>query len=352
MTALALKAPDTANEPPRLAVTGLVRACAAKAIAALDGTSAAGMLQRTWPRDNFAELIIRAPVSPTDLSSPLTRAIMPSFLAALAPASAAASLFATGLRLSFDGAGEINVPTIIADPSYAAFTGSAAPIPVAQVLLEPLITLTPHKIDVIVVLTNEMVRSSNVEAFMRDALIRSAALALDFVLFDANAASSARPAGLRNGIAALTPSPAPEALSALINDIETLNGAVAAVTPTHPIFVMSMRRVLTAELLSPHGLAPLQLFGTRALAGTTDMIALSPDALVSVAGVMPEISIVKDASLHMATPAADIVDSPGTVAAPVRSLFQTDCTAIKVRLPVSWGLRTPQGVAWLTASHW
>jgi len=352
MTALALKTPETTNEPPRLAVTGLVRACAAAAIASLDGTSVAGTLQRNWSRDNFADLIVRAPVSPIDLSSPLTRTIMPSFLAALAPASAAASLFATGLRLSFDGAGQINIPTIIADPNYASFAGSGAPIQITQGFVEPLITLTPYKIDAIVVLTNEMVRSSNVEAFMRDALICSTALALDFAFFDSTPASSARPAGLRSGIAAASASAAPDPLAALIDDIETLNGGVVAVTPTHPVFIMSIRRVLTAQLLSLHGLAPLQLFGTYALAGTKDMIALSSDAIVSVAGVMPEISVVKEATLHMAAPALELVDSPGTVVAPSRSLWQTDCTAIKVRLPVSWGLRTPQGVAWLTATHW
>jgi hypothetical protein len=277
---------------------------------------------------------------------------MPSFLAALAPASAAASLFVTGLRLSFDGSGEISVPTIIADPSYASFTADAAPTPVAQPFVEPLVTLAPSKLDVIVVLTNEMVRSSNVEALMRDALIRSTALALDQAFFDSSPASSARPAGMRSGVAALTASPAPDALAALLNDVETLNGAVISVAPVHPIFVMSIRRVLTAQLLSPHGLAPLQLFGTYALAGTKDVIALTPDAIVSVAGTVPEVSVVREASVHVAAPASEVVGSPGTVAAPIRSLYQSDCTAIRVRVPVTWGLRTPQGVAWLSATHW
>jgi hypothetical protein len=352
MTAPAFKIVEKEIETPRLPVTGLVRACAVKAIAALDGSSPLKVLQSSWPRDNFADLIIRAPVSPTDLSSPLVRAIMPAFLATLAPASAAAKLFTSGLRLSFDGAAEINVPTIIANPSVAAFAASAAPRPVAQLFIEPLITLTPHNLDAIVVLTNEMLRSSNVEAFMRDALIRASALALDQAFFDVNPSSNSRPAGVRNGIAALTASPAPDALAALISDIETLNGAVVAVTPMHPVFIMSIKRLLTAQLLSPHGLAPLQTFGTFALANSTDMIALSSDAVVSVAGTLPEISLMKDATLHMAAPALELVDSPGIVAAPSRSLYQSDCTAIRVRLPVSWGLRTPQGVAYLAATHW
>jgi hypothetical protein len=33
---------------------------------------------------------------------------------------------------------------------------------------------------------------------------------------------------------------------------------------------------------------------------------------------------------------------------PERSVWQTDSVAVKVRWPVSWALRDPRGVAWLT----
>jgi hypothetical protein len=42
----------------------------------------------------------------------------------------------------------------------------------------------------------------------------------------------------------------------------------------------------------------------------------------------------------------------GGIAAPASSMFQTDSTALKVRVPVSWALRAPAGMAWLTAANW
>jgi hypothetical protein len=66
--------------------------------------------------------------------------------------------------------------------------------------------LSPDKLAVIAVLSYEMLNGSNAEAMVRDALTRSAPLALDTALFDASASSAARPAGLRNGISALTAS--------------------------------------------------------------------------------------------------------------------------------------------------
>src|SRR5262249_24014557 len=39
----------------------------------------------------------------------------------------------------------------------------------------------------------------------------------------------------------------------------------------------------------------------------------------------------------------------GVLASPTRSAWQTDCMAIKVRLPVTWGLRVEPGLGWLAA---
>jgi hypothetical protein len=49
------------------------------------------------------------------------------------------------------------------------------------------------------------------------------------------------------------------------------------------------------------------------------------------------------------------IGTPGTptvVAAPTRSLWQTDAIGLKVRWPVSWALRDPRGFAWLTPTAW
>jgi len=191
----------------------LTRACASFAIAGLDkGTTPIKALKANWSHDTDAEYLVRSSVVPENISgsaSALRRQIMPDFLAALSPMSSAAKLFRAGLELAFDGAGQIAVPTLFADSSYATFVAEGAPIPVPQGFVEPLVILKPHKLAAIFVMTSEMLRSSNVEALMTDALVRSSALALDAAVFDANPASPARPAGLRYGIPASTASSAP-----------------------------------------------------------------------------------------------------------------------------------------------
>jgi hypothetical protein len=97
------------------------------------------------------------------------------------------------------------VPAFVANVANVGWVDEASPIPVRQlnVLGGPM--LSPDKLAVLAVLSNEMLSGSNAEAMVRDALTRSAALALDQALLDANASTAARPAGLRYGISASKP---------------------------------------------------------------------------------------------------------------------------------------------------
>lgn len=280
---------------------------------------------------------------------PLAQTIVPDFVASLTAQSAAARIFREGLQLSFGRAGQIAVPTLEGDPSFAAFVQEGYPIPVVQAQFEPLTILTPHKLAAVVVLTSEMVQSSNVEALMQDALKRAAGLALDKALLDDVAGDATRPAGLRYGIPPLTASTAPDPVAALMTDIETLHRAVAPVTAGDAIFVMSPTRALMAGLRSQHGLTPLKFIPSPALRGTMIMMAVAPNNIVSAFGDTPEITASRETALHMETaPLPDEMLPTG----PARSLFQTDCVAIKLRLPVSWGVRSSQGVSWLVTSNW
>lgn len=327
-------------------ITSLVRACAASGIAAFERVPASKVVTREWSRDSGAEWLLRAPVEPTDMASApaLARTVVSDLVSTLAGHSAAAKLFNEGLKLSFDSHAEISVPTLEGDSSYASFVAERAPIPVMQGQTAPLVTLTPHKLAAIVVFTHKMVHSSNIEALMLDALKRSIGLALDKVLLDDQPADDARPAGLRHGIAPLTASTAPESGAALMQDIEMCRRAVADVTPTHPIYVMSATRALMAQLRSQHGLQPLTVLGSLALKGTMIMLAITPENIASVLDGAPEISATRDAALQMDTMPSDI--------SALRSMFQTDCVAILIKLPVTWAVRSPKGVAWVVTTNW
>ena len=111
------------------------------------------------------------------------------------------------------------------------------------------------------------------------------------------------------------------------------------------MYVTSLARSLTAQLLLPHGWDEIKHLGCVALRGTTDIMCIAPNALVSVYGTGIEISASREAALQM-----DTVPDPAMT--PSRSTFQTDCVAIKLKLPVTWVLRTPGAISWLTATHW
>jgi len=333
----------------RPSVRSLVRACAATAIAAFERSKPSIVVANTWRADDGAKwLVERAATTSTGLADApgIVQTIMPDFVSTLATASAAAQIFKDGLILSFGRAGQINVPTLLGDPTYAAFVAEGAPVPVAQGKIEPLVNLTPKKLSVIMVMTQEMVRSSNVEALVRDALVRSSGLTLDAVLFDANPADASRPAGLRYNVPPLTASSAANKSDALLDDIETLHLDLEAVTPRHPgIYVMSPTRALMAELRSPHGLDPLTVIGSYAFHGSDIVAAVAPNAIVSVFGDAPEIDVSTESALQM-----DTLPTAGTL--PSASVWQKDSIAIRLRVPVTWALRSAAGLAWLTATGW
>lgn len=335
------------------AVKSLTRACAAAAISAFGREAPNRVIAREWSDDANAQWLMRAATSPTDIGTApaIVRTLVPDFVAALAGQSAAARIFQDSLQLAFGDSGRIAVPTIIGNPNYAAFVGESDPIPVVQGFVEPLVMLTPKKLASIVVFTEEMIRSSNIEALMTDALVRSTALALDQALFDDQPEDAVRPAGLRYGKAALAASSAPEAFDALVSDVETLNSTIEATTPLPPLFVMSPAKALTTGLRTNRNLA--SLFGSHALRGTEDVIAIAPDSIAVVFGKRLEIDAKRGAvTIHTDNAPMPLVANDGTPAAPMLSAWQADCVAVKVRWPVTWALRSPDGVAWLTAQNW
>ena len=84
------------------------------------------------------------------------------------------------------------------------------------------------------------------------------------------------------------------------------------------------------------------------------VICIATNALVSAFGTVPTIEASKEAVVHMDTAAGAVstAGAPNVVAAPVRSLFQTDCISLKLRLPCAWTLRTASGLAWTQSVNW
>jgi len=51
-------------------------------------------------------------------------------------------------------------------------------------------------------------------------------------------------------------------------------------------------------------------------------------------------------------PVQTLTTGAAVLAAPTRSLFQTDSAGLRVIAPASWGLRAPGAVAWMSGVTW
>ena len=336
--------PSLRRDPPLQLPPGntFVRYIATLALAQIERSSPQEIATRMWPSD----LVLRAATAPAMTSTAgwaaeLVQRLVADGLRALGPASAGALLLQQGLVLTFEGHGVISAPGLVAEYGNAGFVAEGQPIPVRQ-LADTAAQLLPHKLAAIAVLTREMIDSSNAEALIGDALMRAAGRMLDEVLFDANPESAARPAGLRNGVAALTASTNTDAIQAVFEDAAALINSLAPVAGNGPFaLVASPGRASLMRQRFAHPDSLVKVYGSNAV--INDLLAIAPAALVAALSPEPEIETSKAATLHM-----DSAPQPVGTAGPARSLFQTDSLALKMRWPVSWALRDPRGFAWLT----
>jgi Phage capsid family len=335
----------------------LARAVAALAMAEIDGLTFAGDLaERVWPDDHNVGLVLRAATTPAMTSTPtwagsLAATVLSDFIVAMGPASAGAALLARGLQLTFAGAGAIMVPGLVAAAGTAAFVVEGDPIPARRLSLAGP-TLSPHKFACIVPFTREIFQYSTptIEALITAGLTEGVGLDLDFALLDANAASPARSAGLRNGIATIgtasTATPISEAVQA---DVAALIASVSVIAGNGAIIIVA----------APQQAARLRLwrsdfyYPVLASSGLSNgtVIAIAANALVSALDPVPRISVSNQATIHDDTVPAQI-GTAGVVAAPTQSLWDTDSIGIRLIMEVAWGLRNSAALAWLANVSW
>ena len=207
-------------------------------------------------------------------------------------------------------------------------------------------TLTPAKFAVIVLISNEMINSSNAESLIRTALLEATGPSLDRRLFDANpAVADTRPAGLLNGISPLTATTG-GGYSAMIGDLVKLASAVAPKAGNGGItLIAAPSQAVSAALQLVQGSPWPLLTSTSLPAGT--IIAVANAGIVAAAGAAPEIDTTSAASVVMDT-------APGAIMAggTVRAAFQTDTTGLRLRFPISWAVRDPGAIAFIQSTTW
>ena len=321
----------------------IARAAIASVLARLDRDQSAEMhAAKNWQFDPDVPLILRASTTPHDMSNAAALVqVAAAVLPMLTPYSAAAALFANSLSLTLTrDAGGFTVPGF--GVGNVAFVAEGAAKPVVQGVSSGG-RIDPHKIAGIAVVSSELFAQPSIETIMQTFLAESAGPALDLAAFSTAGATPDHPAGLLNGLTPVTTGADMNAdLVALGSAIAPVAGAgkIALVMNVAQYIAFAFRtyRELDNVIAIPSGTVP---------AGT--VIAIATNAIVSAMGV-PEFETNTQATLHMSNTPLPIV-GPG-VAMPVSSMFQTASVAIKMVMPASWAMRSPQGVAYMTGVTW
>lgn len=358
----------------------VLRAATIKLLAHLHKESPEVIRQRAYGDDEATKVVFdhmtKAATAPamtttSGWASQLVQTVNADFMETLLPASVYPSLAARGLRLNFGRNGAITIPSRSATPTIAgSFVAEGAPIPVRQGAFTSQ-TFTPKKMAVISTFTREMAEHSvpAIEGLIRDAIQEDTSVAVDTVLLDAGAATGIRPAGLRNGVT-VTTATAGGGIAALVADAKNLVGALITATNGNvraPVWIMNPAQALSVSLTSNAGgdfvfadaMNNGNFLGYPVIQSPTVaagmLILVDAADFVSVTGDDPRFDMSDQATLHMedTTPLAiGTAGTPNSVAAPVRSLFQTDSIGLRMILPMNWGMRRAGVLAWTEGVTW
>ena len=278
----------------------------------------------------------------------------------------------TPRRLTFDGTGSIKIPKQSAGVS-GGWISELGAIPVGE-LTTAEITLTPAKLGVIVVVSQEAINQSDPQILqvVRDDMLAGTAQPLDALFVSNTAASAPAPAGILNGIT-------PESASAIVGgsdlddataDLKGLEAELAAANVPGPwTWIMHssaynsllyMRETGTGVYAFRDELRGGTLSGHRVVVSNNvtsdDVILVAENQILYATGRAPEVSLTNEASLHMSdTPDANLNTGAGAgpvTTTPVRSLFQTDSVASRILSSWGWGRRHDAAIAWVAGVGW
>lgn len=312
-----------------------------------------------------------ATTTTTGWAAELVQTSILDFMESLLPVSVYPALRARGGEFSFGRNGIVSIPSRNTGTSLAgSFVAQGAPIPVRQGAFTST-TLTPKKMAVITTFTREIAEHStpSIEAILREAIRDDTAQAIDTILLDNTAASTTRPAGLRNGVSGLTATTG-GGFAALVGDLKALVGALITSSKGNlraPVFIMNPVQALAISLTQNDGgdftfaagmeRGMLNGYPVIQSANVTAGTILLVDAadFFTATGDEPRFDVSDQATLHMedTTPAQiGTAGTPNAVAAPVRSMFQTDSIALRMILDMNWAMRRAGSVAFAESVTW
>ena len=229
----------------------------------------------------------------------------------------------------------------------AAWVGEGAAKPLTNPTYSE-VEIKEHKLAAITVYTQELMRRSDpaVDVLVRDDLIEASKTLIDNTFLDAVAASTARPAGVLNGVVATpntgTTAAAYEAdLLALINSFVTANLSLDG-----SYFLMSETRAaqisLLRDALGNSYFTGMALRGTRTLMGIPVITSQAVGNKIILVKTS-EILLAQDGGVDVSySDQATLVDGGTT-----HHLWQENKFAVRVEKFITWAKRRPIAAAYL-----
>ena len=333
------------------------------------------VLERRYAGREMLDFVTKATQNPAMTNVPgwaqeLVRETFGAFMELLKPESVVPQVPMT--RYTFDGNGVIKIPrrnTGTTPNLAAAFRAEGAPIRVGSISLGTS-NLTPKSMGVIATFTNELFERStpNIETVCREAILGDTALALDLAFLGAAAGTPTNPAGLQTyatgtNTAASTGNTVAQITADIRGRVQVMTGKGYG---RKPVWIMNPARLAGLQLaVNAAGVLAFPSTLNKVLLGYPiidsitvpgSIVYLIDAAEVAFAGGVPKFLGTEVATLHEedTTPLPIVTGAaPGVTASPVRSLYQTNSSALRALWEVDWTVARPDGpVQTLTAVAW
>jgi hypothetical protein len=263
-------------------------------------------------------------------ASQLVQTSVSDFFSTISGMSAGAKLIEAGTKVDLAG-GSMLFPVASTTPIACGWVGEGEPIPawsgtVAQNTLGP-----SRRMAAVIVVSRELLKRGvgGLEAFQ--AMLRERiAESIDAAIFSENAGTTEIHPGIRSGVTPIAGSGSPDDdAAALVAALGKKGGSGNVAIIADPVNA-AVLQVRLPNLKFP-------VLATRQLpAGTA--LAIDPLAFASAIGGI-EFDVSENATVHMADPASAIVAANGTVADPTRSIYQTDCIALRAIIDIAFTQR-------------
>lgn len=314
----------------------------------------------------------------------LTDTALVGFIDELQAISIYGRLSNAGIAIPFGGNNAVTMPRRAGKGHVSgSFVGEGNTIPVKQDALGST-TFNRYKAAVITAFSNELARVSNpqIEALLRRHITQDTGDMLDSVLMDpANAAiAGIRPASPWNGAA--TQASAGDTLDNILTDLRFLFDHLSSQDAgRNPYLVINPSRLSGLSMLTNANgsfvfrdeIAQGRLMGVPLIVSTNcpaDQVYIIDAADFGTAFGTPEFDVSQQATLVMidddgvaptmadtnaisAAGSVHVSDAAATVPpSEVRSMFQTWETALRMVMPISWGMMRSNVTAYLTAVSW